>query len=87
MRLIRFSSISRAKRRLLGSLHKQLTLVLPSPSVSFYDKYRGRGGLVTGIVLAVAFLAAEPGAWAAPGDLDPSFDADGRVTTDLGSPD
>ncbi|WP_277349179.1 hypothetical protein [Streptomyces sp. R301] len=37
------------------------------------------GATVTALVLGLPAVAV-----AAPGDLDPSFDGDGRVVTDLG---
>ena len=39
------------------------------------------------IIFSLVVLVAATSAVAAPGDLDSSFDLDGRVTTDLGSPD
>jgi uncharacterized delta-60 repeat protein len=45
-----------------------------------------RAASVVGLLFAVLLIVAVPAAVAAPGDLDSSFDLDGRVTTDLGSP-
>ena len=46
---------------------------------------RGPTGWAIAVVSAAVFAVA-PGARAAPGDLDPGFSRDGRVTFDYGKP-
>jgi uncharacterized delta-60 repeat protein len=46
-----------------------------------------RATSVVALLFALVLLVAAPTAVALPGDLDSSFDLDGRVTTDFGQPD
>lgn len=41
--------------------------------------------ITTLALVSAVFLAFAAPAWAAPADLDPSFDGDGKVSTDFGS--
>ncbi len=54
-----------------------------------YSSLYGRARMALGLLVVLALVVAGPvpAALAAPGDLDTSFDTDGRVTTNLGSTD
>jgi uncharacterized delta-60 repeat protein len=52
--------------------------------LSGFGRRSGRTRVAGGLVLLLIALAAPQAATAAPGDLDPSFDVDGRVTTSSG---